>query len=92
MASFNMELDSRNLSGRIFLQGQAPRKELYMSKGFQVDTKYQGYVFLDSAQGMFETKDGQRVPYLNMFVFSPVSTHSSDDYQVSGFKAEKRSA
>jgi len=34
-----------------------------MSKGFQVDTKYQGYVFLGSAQGMFETRDGQRVPY-----------------------------
>jgi len=37
---------------------------------------------------MFEARDGRRVPYFNMFVFSPVSTHSSDDYQASGFKAE----
>ncbi len=61
-----------------------------MSKEFKVDTEYQGYVFLGSAQGMFETRDRQRVPYFNMFVFSPVSTYSSDDYQASGFKAEKK--
>ncbi len=61
-----------------------------MSEGFQVDTEYQGYVFLGSAQGMFETRDGRRVPYFNMFVFSPVSTYSSEDYQAFGFKAEKK--
>jgi len=61
-----------------------------MSKGFQVDTEYRGYVFLGSAQGTFEAKDGRRVPYFNMFVFSPVSTFSSEDYQAFGFKAEKK--
>ncbi len=61
-----------------------------MSKGFTVDTEYQGYVFLGSAQGRFETSDGRKVPYFNMFVLSPVSTYSSDDYKAFGFKAEKK--
>jgi len=39
-----------------------------MSKGFQVDTEYQGYVFLGSAQGTFEVKNGKKVPYFNRSV------------------------
>jgi len=62
-----------------------------MSKGFQVDTEYQGYVFLGSAQGRFEPRNGgEKRPYFNMYVLSPVSTYSSEDYQASGFKAEKK--
>lgn len=57
---------------------------------FMVDTNYQGYVFLGCAQGMFEPQKGRRVPYYNMFVFSPVSTYTSEDYQAFGFKAEKK--
>jgi len=61
-----------------------------MGKEFKVDTEYRGYVFLGSAQGMFEARDGRRVPYFNMFVLSPVSTFSSEDYRAFGFKAEKK--
>ncbi len=62
-----------------------------MSKGFTVDTEYQGYVFLGCAQGQFETRDrGEKRPYFNMYVFSPVSTYSSEDYQGFGFKADKK--
>lgn len=75
--------------------GVEPRKgRLYMSneskKEFSVSTEYQGYVFLGWASGMFEPRPGRRIPYYNMFVFSPVSTYESDDYKASGFKAEKK--
>ncbi len=60
-----------------------------MSK-FTVDLEYQGYVFLGAAQGMFETRDNRKLPYFNMFVFSPVSTYTSEDYRAFGFKAEKK--
>lgn len=61
-----------------------------MSKSFKVDTEYQGYVFLGCAQGRFETENGQKREYFNMFVLSPVSTYSSEDYRAFGFKAEKK--
>lgn len=62
-----------------------------MSKGFNVDFEYQGYVFLGWAQGQFESqKGGEKRPYFNMYVFSPVSTYTSEDYEASGFKAEKK--
>ncbi len=62
-----------------------------MSKGFQVDTEYRGYVFLGYAQGLFEPRGGgEKRPYFNIYVISPVSTFSSEDYQASGFKAEKK--
>ena len=59
-------------------------------KEIKIDPEYQGYVFLGWASGMFETSNGRRLPYYNMFVFSPVSTFESDDYKASGFKAEKK--
>ena len=59
-------------------------------KGFTVDTEYQGYVFLGWAFGTFESSDGRRIPYYNMFVFSPVSTYEWDDYKAFGLKAEKK--
>ncbi len=59
-------------------------------KKLQLDTTYQGYVFLGWASGMFETDKGGKLPYHNMFVFSPASTYESEDYKASGFKAEKK--
>ena len=61
-----------------------------MSDQFTVDIQYPGYVFLGWAAGQFEARDGKKQPYYNMFVFSPVSTYVSDDYEASGFKAEKK--
>ena len=59
--------------------------------GFKVDTEYRGYVFLGWAQGRFDPdKNGEKRPYYNMFVFSPVSTYTSEDYAAFGFKAEKK--
>ena len=61
-----------------------------MSKGFNVDFEYQGYVFLGGAQGTFEARDRRRVPFFNMFVLSPASTYTSEEYRAFGFKAEKK--
>ena len=58
--------------------------------GFKVDMEYQGYVFLGGARGTFEARDGRRVPFFNMFVLSPTSTYTSEDYRAFGFKAEKK--
>ena len=57
---------------------------------FMVDMEYPGYVFLGWAAGQFVRNDGTKQPYYNMFVISPVSTYVSDDYEASGFKAEKK--
>jgi len=60
-------------------------------KKLQLDTTYQGYVFLGWASGKFEPTPGaEKRSYYNMFVFSPVSTYESEDYKASGFKAEKK--
>jgi len=61
-----------------------------MSKNLELDTEYQGYVFLGWASGRFEPTPGEKRAYYNMFVFSPVSTYESEDYKASGFKAEKK--
>ena len=58
--------------------------------GFKVDMEYQGYVFLGGAQGTFEAQDRRRVPFFNMFVLSPASTYTSEDYRAFGLKAEKK--
>ena len=60
------------------------------NKQFKVDTEYQGYVFLGWAAGRFETQQGDKRQYFNMFVLSPVSTYSSEDYEAFGLKAEKK--
>ena len=57
--------------------------------GFIVDGGYTGYVFLGWAEGNFESSPGSKMPYRNMFVFSPVSSFTSDDYRASGYKAVK---
>ena len=57
---------------------------------FIVDADYQGYVYVGHAQGIFETDRGERRPYFNIYVISPVSTYQSEDYQAFGFKSEKK--
>ncbi len=59
-------------------------------KEVKIDPAYQGYVFLGWASGLFEPKSGEKRPYHNMYVFSPVSDYVSDEYEASGFKAEKK--
>ena len=61
-----------------------------MGEEFIVETGYDGHVFLGWAKGQFETEDGEKRPYFNMYVMSPVSTYQSEDYEASGFKAEKK--
>lgn len=57
---------------------------------FTVDSSYQGYVFLGWAAGLFETRNGDKQPYYNMYVLSPVSSYVSEDYEAYGYKAEKK--
>ena len=52
-----------------------------------MDEKY--YIFVGCAEGQFETEKHEERPYANMYVISPVSTYTSDDYRAKGFKAEK---
>lgn len=61
-----------------------------MGKEFMVQPDYQGYVFVGWAAGNFETDRGDKQAYFNMYVLGPVSTWESEDYQASGFKAEKK--
>ena len=71
--------------------GVEPQKErLYMGGEFVVDAGYEGYVFLGWAKGQFESQNGNMMPYYNMYVLSPVSSFSSDNYQAFGMKAEKK--
>ena len=58
---------------------------------FMVDMAYPGYVFVGWAKGRFKRDDGQMQSYCNMYVISPVSAYTSEDYQAGGFKAEKLS-
>lgn len=57
---------------------------------FIVSMEYPGYVFLGWAMGNFKTDDGRTMPYYNMYVLSPVSGYTSEDYQAEGMKAEKK--
>ena len=61
-----------------------------MGEEFSVSTGYQGYVFVGWAAGRFENDKGEKTPYANMFVLSPVSTYESEDYKAFGMKAEKK--
>lgn len=61
-----------------------------MSKKIVIEEGYAGYVFLGWAKGQFDTDDGKR-SYFNMYVVSPVSDYSSEDYEAKGWKAEKKS-
>ena len=61
-----------------------------MGKEFLVSTSYQGYVFVGRAAGQFENNRGEKTPYANMFVLSPVNDYESEDYKAFGMKAEKK--
>lgn len=61
-----------------------------MSKEFVVDGNYEGYVYVGHAVGRFENDLGEKQPFCNLYVLSPVSSYSSEDYSASGFKAEKK--
>ena len=53
------------------------------------------YIFVGCAEGRFEIQSGpdkgKKRDYANMYVISPASDYTSDDYQAKGFKAEKLS-
>lgn len=61
-----------------------------MSKEIIIDGGYEGYVFLGWAAGQFQTEKGETKFYYNMYVISPVSSFQSENYQASGYKAEKK--
>ena len=61
-----------------------------MSK-IEINQEHNGYTYMGCAQGRFETRDGTKRPYYNIYVVCPVSTYSSEDYQAFGYKAEKKS-
>ena len=57
---------------------------------FIVSGSYNGYVYIGNAQGNFQPDGGgEKRPYFNMYVLSPVSGFQSEDYMAFGFKAEK---
>lgn len=49
----------------------------------------EAYIYVGHAYGQFENDKGEKQPYANMYVISPVSDYVSDDYQAFGYKAEK---
>ena len=52
------------------------------------------FIYVGNAQGNVEVEEGERkgekIPYFNMFVITPVSDYTSEDYKAEGFKAEKK--
>lgn len=60
---------------------------------FIVSDEYQGYIYVGNAKGRFDIDlpEGgtEKRPYFNMYVLSPVSSFKSEDYEGSGWKAEK---
>lgn len=57
---------------------------------FIVSSEYPGYVFVGCASGQFTPQgSSEPVAFANMYVLSPVSNFSSEDYEAQGFKAEK---
>lgn len=52
-----------------------------------MDEKY--YIFVGCAEGQFETEEHKMRSFANMYVISPVSDFTSDNYRAAGFKAEK---
>lgn len=57
---------------------------------FVISGNYQGYIFMGCALGNFDTEDGKKRDYYQMFVISPVSDFKSENYSAYGFKAEKK--
>lgn len=62
-----------------------------MGEDFVVDTGYPGYVFVGYAEGQFQPENGgDKRPYYNMYVLTPVSGYESEDYKAFGMKADKK--
>ena len=62
-----------------------------MGTEFIVSSEYEGYVFVGCAQGTIQDeRTGEKRAYHQMFVLSPVSTFTSEDYEAHGYKAEKK--
>lgn len=61
-----------------------------MGNDFIIESGYEGYVFVGWASGTFDTDKGEKMPYHNMYVLSPVSSFQSEEYQAAGWKAEKK--
>lgn len=62
-------------------------------RDFIVTPEYNGYIFVGCAYGRFDAQDAGgtlKKDYANMYVLSPVSDYTSDDYHAAGFKAEKK--
>lgn len=51
------------------------------------------YIYVGCAEGQFEIQagknKGEKQSYANMYVLTPVSDYTSEDYKAFGFKAEK---
>ena len=78
------------LKGALYMSNEVKTEANEAKKEVKIDPAYQGYVFLGWASGLFELKSGEKRPYHNMYVFSPVSDYVSAEYEASGFKAEKK--
>lgn len=76
--------------GVLYMSNEVKTEVKEEKKEIKIDLAYQGYVFLGWASGIFEPKPGEKRPYYNMYVFSPVSSYVSNEYEASGFKAEKK--
>lgn len=61
-----------------------------MGKQIIIEEGYTGYTFLGWAKGQFDADNGEKQPYFNMYVVSPVSSWTSEDYEANGWKAEKK--
>ena len=57
---------------------------------FIVDGNYTGYVYVGHAIGNVVKDGGEKQPYYNMYVISPVSNYTSEDYAAVGMKADKK--
>ncbi len=56
----------------------------------KIDPNYEGYTYMGEAHGNFK-QNGQKRPYHNLYVVSRCSSFKSDDYEGTGWKAEKKS-
>lgn len=66
-----------------------------MSKEIIIDREYPGYTYLGWAKGRFDADDPEtggirKQDYFQLFVASPVTAWSSEDYLAAGIKAEKK--
>ncbi len=58
---------------------------------FIISGSFGGYTYLGEAHGRFRTQQGELREFVNLYVASPVSDFKSEDFDASGWKAEKKS-